>query len=146
MRVRSPSKAWRRLRSIPSRVRPSSSRRVRITPRASAARELRRRIFCALPTERHIGPPPVKLYRAEGRVAVQSGGASGRGSRRIFQRVGWTTSDVSVQAGGLTHLLWTAADGRMSISAVNASGLVNRGPDYGPTPGWSAVAIADASG
>jgi hypothetical protein len=41
-------------------------------------------------------------------------------------------------------LLWTSTAGRMYLSATAPDGTTSVGPDYGPTAGWSAIAISDA--
>jgi len=86
----------------------------------------------------------VLWQQGDGHASLERVGPTGREAATALEPRGLTASDVAVRAGGLTHLLWTGADGRMSISSVNASGIETRGPVFGPYAGWSAIAIADA--
>jgi hypothetical protein len=83
----------------------------------------------------------------DGRSALEIVGPAGRESVNVFaSSPEWIPSDVSVRADGKTHVLWTGTDGRMFVARVSASGAVQKGPTYGPAPGWSAIAIADGPG
>jgi photosystem II stability/assembly factor-like uncharacterized protein len=80
----------------------------------------------------------------DGRSALEIVGATGRESVTIFAaEAGWMPADLSVRGDRKTSVLWTHADGRMRIATVDSSGDVSMGPEYGPAPGWSAVAIAN---
>ncbi len=89
----------------------------------------------------------VLWQNGDGRSALEILGPTGRQSATVFgRRPGWMPADLSVRADGQTNVLWTDADGRMLIARVSTSGAVADGPVYGPTGGWSAVAIADGPG
>ncbi len=83
----------------------------------------------------------------DGRTALEIVGPAGRESATVFRRrSNWIATDLSVRSDGQTHILLSGADGRMRIARVDSSGATTDGPEYGPAPGWSAVAIADGPG
>ncbi len=93
------------------------------------------------------GRSHVLWQNGDGRSSLEILSSSGRQSAIVFsKRSGWIASDLSVRTDGQTNVLWTGPEGSMSIARVSASGAVSEGLVYGPAPGWSAVAIADAAG
>ena len=78
----------------------------------------------------------------DGRSALQIVGAGGGESVLVLSGDStWLPTDVAVGADGRTRLLFADATGAMHVATVRADGFVSRGPQYGPTPGWTAIAI-----
>jgi photosystem II stability/assembly factor-like uncharacterized protein len=89
----------------------------------------------------------VLWQNGDGRTSLEIVGPSGREAATLFEkRSGWIATDLSVRADGQTNILWSGVDGRMLIARVDASGATTDGHTYGPSPGWSAIAIADGAG
>jgi hypothetical protein len=77
-------------------------------------------------------------------VSVEWIGSSGPPAAiRFAAAPGWTAADISQGSDGTTHLLWVNADGRMTISSMDASGNLSAVHIYGPYAGWSAISMAD---
>ena len=82
----------------------------------------------------------------DGRSAVEIRSPAGRESVVVLPVLPeWIPVDVTASPDGSSHILRTRPGGAMRVGTVDASGETP-GPSYGgATPGWSAIAIDDAS-
>ncbi len=88
------------------------------------------------------GVARVLWQNGDGRSALEIVGSGGGGTSVILPRNGhWIPSDVAVGPDARDRLLWTDASGAMHLSTTGLDGVLIRGPDYGPTPGWTAIAV-----
>jgi hypothetical protein len=87
------------------------------------------------------GTSRVLWQNGDGRSAIEILSASGESASTVFGRSDGIPSDVAVGADGSVRLLWTNSAGAMHIRSIGVDGSERHGPQYGPTPGWSAVAI-----
>ena len=93
------------------------------------------------------GAAQVLWQNGDGRSSLEALTASGESTSTVYGSSNGIPADVAVGADGRIRLLWTDAAGAMHIETVGADGSVGQGPTYGPTPGWSAVAVdVDAQG
>ena len=87
--------------------------------------------------------PRVLWVDGDGRVGLEIVGPSGSQAAFRYPAIpGWSAIDVAAPGDGEASVLWSSAEGAMSIATVSQTGAASPGPQYGPYPGWSAVAIS----
>ena len=87
------------------------------------------------------GDAAVLWQNGDGRSALETVGLSGGGASVVLPRSSKLPTDVAVGADGQARLLWMNPAGGMHLATVGADGHVTPGTEYGPTPGWTALAI-----
>jgi hypothetical protein len=83
----------------------------------------------------------------DGRSGVEVIGPTGRQAVYAFAPTGsLVAADVAVAENGEARVLFTGSLGEALVARVDSSGVLKPGPHYGPTRGWTAVAITDGPG
>ena len=93
------------------------------------------------------GSSRVLWNNGDGRSALEVVSASGGSSSFALTGLRGMSDDLVVGADGTSRILVTSPTGAMHFVTIRADGTLRQGPAYGPTAGWSAIAVdADAQG
>ena len=93
------------------------------------------------------GSSRVLWQNGDGRSALEIVSASGGSTSSVFSGFRGMPDDLAVGADGSSRILVTSPAGSMHIVTIRADGTLRQGPAYGPTVGWTAIAVdADAQG
>jgi photosystem II stability/assembly factor-like uncharacterized protein len=89
------------------------------------------------------GQARVLWQNGDGRSAVETVGATGESAVTLFpfELGALLPVDLAVRPDGSVALLWAQASGAMHLRTLSSDGVVRHAPGYGPTPGWTAIAI-----
>lgn len=88
------------------------------------------------------GVARVLWQNGDGRSSLETVGLTGGSSSVILGRSpSGLPADVAAGPDGSVRLLRMDAVGAMRVETVQSDGVVQWGPVYGPTPGWTAIAI-----